>query len=68
MDLLLLGGTAFLGRHVVDAARARGHRVTVFTRSRRPVPWPDVTHLVGDRDTQIVPGLAALGQGRRDAV
>ena len=31
MRLLILGGTVFLGRHVVDAALARGHEVTIYT-------------------------------------
>src|SRR4051794_22230128 len=29
MKILILGGTVFLGRHLVDAARARGHTVTL---------------------------------------
>ena len=32
MRILILGGTVFLGRHVVDAALARGHEVTIYTR------------------------------------
>ncbi len=32
MRLLVLGGTQFLGRHVVDAALARGHQVATSTR------------------------------------
>jgi len=39
MKLLVLGGTRFLGRHIVDAALARGDDVTIFTRGRLPVPW-----------------------------
>ena len=31
MRILILGGTVFLGRHVVDAALARGHEVTIYT-------------------------------------
>ncbi len=69
MQLLVLGGTHFLGRHAVDAALARGHAVTVFTRGRRPLPWPDrVTALAGDRDPRNAPGLAALETGAWDAV
>jgi len=30
MDILILGGTGFLGRHLVEAALGRGHRVTLF--------------------------------------
>ncbi len=51
MKLLVLGGTVFLGRHVVDAALQAGHQVTVFNRGRRAVAWPAaVEALVGDRD------------------
>ena len=32
MDILILGGTGFLGRHLVEAALGRGHRVTLFNR------------------------------------
>jgi 2'-hydroxyisoflavone reductase len=39
MKLLVLGGTRFLGRHIVDAALARGDDVTIFTRGHLPVPW-----------------------------
>ena len=66
MKLLVLGGTHFLGRHVVDAARARGDEVTIFTRGKRPVPWTDVTALQGDRDPRIGRGLAALATGSWD--
>lgn len=71
MKLLVLGGTRFLGRHVVDAALARGDDVTIFTRGRLPVPWSGegrVTALVGDRDPRIAPGLNALERGAWDAV
>ena len=69
MRLLVLGGTLFLGRHLVDAALARGHEVTVFTRGRRALPWPaGVRALVGDRDPRVAPGLAALEGDDWDAV
>jgi 2'-hydroxyisoflavone reductase len=68
MKLLVLGGTRFLGRHVVEAALARADDVTIFTRGRQPVPWNNVTALVGDRDPRIAPGLAALEAGTWDAV
>jgi 2'-hydroxyisoflavone reductase len=65
MKLLLLGGTIFLGRHLVEAALARGHEVTLFNRGRHNADlFPEVEKLRGDRDGN----LAAL-QGRRwDAV
>ena len=69
MRLLVLGGTRFLGRHLVEAALARGDDVTIFTRGRLPVPWGDrVTALAGDRDPQLGPGLDALAGGAWDAV
>ena len=69
MRLLILGGTRFLGRHIVDAALARGHRVAIFTRGRERNPWDGrVDASIGDRDPRIEPGLAALGNGTWDAV
>jgi len=49
MRLLILGGTVFLGRHVVDAALARGHEVTIFTRGRHGTGPEGVEHVSGDR-------------------
>lgn len=63
MRLLILGGTVFLGRHLVDAALGRGDEVTIFTRGRGQAP-AGVTSLVGDRDG----GLDALRSGTWDAV
>jgi 2'-hydroxyisoflavone reductase len=69
MNLLILGGTRFLGRHLVDAALARGDAVTVFTRGKQPNPWGGaVATLAGNRDPAIAPGLAALDAGTWDAV
>jgi 2'-hydroxyisoflavone reductase len=54
MKLLVLGGTKFLGRGVVDAALARGHEVTLFNRGRTaPDLYPEVEHLRGDRDGDL---------------
>lgn len=66
MRLLVLGGTLFVGRHLVDAALARGHDVTVYTRGRRPVDRR-VRALAGDRDPRVAPGLDALREGAWDA-
>ncbi|MEU3848149.1 SDR family oxidoreductase [Streptomyces sp. NPDC029554] len=57
MRLLVLGGTEFAGRAVVDAALARGWEVTVFHRGRHEAP-PGVRSLHGDRTAPG--GLAAL--------
>ncbi|HEY3613603.1 MAG TPA: NAD-dependent epimerase/dehydratase family protein [Gaiellales bacterium] len=50
MRILVLGGTRFVGRHIVEAARAHGHVVSVFNRGRSPLPWSDVEQLTGDRE------------------
>jgi 2'-hydroxyisoflavone reductase len=68
--LLVLGGTRFLGRHLVEAALARGDDVTIFSRGRTSVPWAPkrLTALAGDRDPRVAPGLKALEAGTWDAV
>ena len=38
MKVAVAGGTGFVGRHVVEALRARGHSVIVLARGRRGVP------------------------------
>ncbi|MEV3972675.1 SDR family oxidoreductase [Streptomyces sp. NPDC050698] len=57
MRLLMLGGTEFVGRAVVEAALGRGWEVTVFHRGRHDAP-PGVRSLLGDRTAPD--GLAAL--------
>ena len=65
MDLLVLGGTRFLGRHLVEAALERGHRVTAFNRGKsNPGLFPGVEELVGDRGGD----LSALEGRSWDAV
>ena len=49
MKLLVLGGTGFLSRHVVDAALARDHDVTTLTRGLSGRPSDGVTVLTADR-------------------
>jgi 2'-hydroxyisoflavone reductase len=52
LRILILGGTGFTGPHQVRYALARGHRLTLFNRGRRPQEWPaEVEELVGDRET-----------------
>jgi 2'-hydroxyisoflavone reductase len=51
MKILFLGGTQFVGRHMVEAALARGHEVTLFNRGvTNPGLFPQVELLRGDRD------------------
>ncbi|MFI1012477.1 NAD-dependent epimerase/dehydratase family protein [Streptomyces sp. NPDC020965] len=65
MRLLILGGTEFAGRAVVESALARGWDVTVFHRGRHPAP-AGVTELLGDRTRPD--GLDALAEGEWDIV
>ena len=53
LDILILGGTGFTGPFQVNYALARGHKVTLFNRGKRPSPeWPGtVEQLHGDRAT-----------------
>jgi 2'-hydroxyisoflavone reductase len=57
MRILVLGGTRFVGLHLVEAARSCGHAVTVFNRGRTPLPWADVEQLTGDRETDDLESL-----------
>ncbi|MFI9149223.1 NAD-dependent epimerase/dehydratase family protein [Streptomyces sp. NPDC053367] len=65
MRLLVLGGSHFVGRAVVEAALGRGWEVTVFNRGRE-TPVPGVRPLVGDRTAPG--GLDPLAEGEWDAV
>jgi 2'-hydroxyisoflavone reductase len=49
MRVLILGGTIFLGRHVVDEALRRGHELTLFTRGKHGTGPMGVEHVAGDR-------------------
>lgn len=60
MRLLVLGGTKNLGRHVVEAALASGHDVTLFNRGlTNPSLYPSVRRLVGER---AAPDVLASGE------
>jgi 2'-hydroxyisoflavone reductase len=59
LRILVLGGTGFTGPHQVRYALARGHKLTLFNRGRRPKEWPaPVEELVGDRNTGDLKALA----------
>ncbi|HZH97350.1 MAG TPA: NAD-dependent epimerase/dehydratase family protein [Fimbriimonadaceae bacterium] len=50
MKILVIGGTAFVGRHIVEVALRKGHELTLFNRGKRnPSLFPDVEKLIGDR-------------------
>jgi 2'-hydroxyisoflavone reductase len=69
LKLLILGGTAFLGPQLVDAAMSRGHTLTLFNRGKTaPDLFPELETLHGDRDPKVEPGLKALEGRQWDAV
>lgn len=63
MKILVLGGSWYVGRHLVEAAVADGHDVTVFNRGRTPATYPPgVRVLRGDRtNPDDLASLAAAG-------
>jgi 2'-hydroxyisoflavone reductase len=55
MKILIIGGTKFLGRHLVNAALKNGHEVTLFNRGRK---YSDdeietVEQIHGDRNSDL---------------
>ncbi|GCE22899.1 NAD-dependent epimerase/dehydratase family protein [Dictyobacter kobayashii] len=56
MKILILGGTVFLGRALVDSALGAGHEVTLFNRgTHSEVQYPGVEQLHGDRTQDLTP-------------
>lgn len=54
MNILIIGGTRFLGRHLVEAALERGHELTLFNRGQTaPSLFPDVETVLGDREKDL---------------
>lgn len=71
LKLLVLGGTGFLGPHFVEAARKRGHTLTLFNRGKTNPDkfsgedYRDIEQLHGDRKTDLT---ALAGERQWDAV
>jgi nucleoside-diphosphate-sugar epimerase len=61
MEILLMGGTRFIGKPLVQQLIAAGHQLCIFTRGREPIP-AGVEHLRGDRS---VDADLALLKGRK---
>jgi len=54
MNVLVLGGTGFIGPPMVEYLLARGHKVTIFNRGQSNTDlFPDVEKLVGDRNDDL---------------
>lgn len=67
MRALVLGGTRFIGKRLVEALLARGHKVTIFNRGRTLHPFGNrVTRVAGDRNKAA--DLARAAHGGKDAV
>ena len=61
LSILILGGTGFIGPHMVRESLRRGHSVTLFNRGKTNGGlFPDLETIVGDRDN----GLEGL-EGRQ---
>ena len=71
LEILVLGGTGFLGPHFVEAARAKGHKLTLFNRGKtNPTrfsgeEFKDIEQLHGDRKSDM---KALSGKRKWDAV
>jgi 2'-hydroxyisoflavone reductase len=71
LQILVLGGTGFLGPHFVEAARTKGHKLTLFNRGKtNPTrfsgdEFKDIEQLHGDRKADM---RALQGKRRWDAV
>ncbi len=66
MRLLVLGGTSFVGRAIVEDALSRGHELTLFTRGITGTElFPDVERRTGDREAG---DYTSLGHGQWDGV
>lgn len=65
LEILILGGTGFIGPHMAREALRRGHKVSLFNRGKtNSALFPDLALYVGDRDD----GLDALKGHKWDAV
>src|SRR5688572_17909636 len=54
MRLLVIGGTVFLGRHLVSQALAAGHQVTTLNRGTHNLPEQEhAEKLFADRDAEL---------------
>jgi 2'-hydroxyisoflavone reductase len=65
MNILMVGGTRFLGKALVEAALKQGFRITLFNRGQTNPDWfPEVEKIRGDRNHD----LSALENRSWDAV
>tara|TARA_B100000674_G_scaffold337824_1_gene282372 strand:- start:542 stop:1462 length:921 start_codon:yes stop_codon:yes gene_type:complete len=61
VQILLMGGTRFVGKPLVSRLQQQGHSLTLFTRGRQPLP-EGVESVTGDRgDDQALDQLKGRG-------
>ena len=54
MRILIIGGTHFLGRHLVESGLERSHEITLFNRGKsNPGLFPHLETILGDREEDI---------------
>ena len=54
LDVLVLGGTHFLGPAIVNSLVSRQHNVTLFNRGiTNPDLYPSLARIKGDRSTRL---------------
>ena len=54
MRILIIGGTRFVGRHLVESALAHSHEVTLFNRGKtNPDLFPQLETIIGDRERDL---------------
>lgn len=54
MKILIIGGTKFLGRHLIAAAQAGNHQITLFHRGKHPSDGiENVEEIYGDRNNDL---------------
>ena len=64
MEALVLGGSNFIGLHLVQHLHGQGHQITVLNRGQTLGQWPEgVSHLAADRNDSSA--MAAALKGRR---
>lgn len=61
LKILVIGGTSFVGRHIVEQSLLNGHEVVLFNRGKtNPDLFPACRRIIGDRRTNM--DQAALEQ------
>ena len=54
MDVLVFGGTQFVGRYLTGELIHRGHDVTLYNRGEtNPDLFPEADHVPGDRTVTV---------------